>query len=671
MWSFDVQGVHCNIQTWDLAITWRDLMLGVMTTGAEMFILDSNDMVMAATLQAEQDRVDACHGAYINGAIPAACIDTPAAVYPIADIQNARNALWQPEWYVLGGPMIPPIFEPLVLNNTLFLAVAGTLFSQNNFRITLIWYQPWATIQGDVAGLTALICSLTVLSTVVLTVMGILGILHPLMRLGHSMRVVADRLKDADHETENEVVIESRQSLFAEVDAISRDFQTIVVDFLGFTCTNARNNAFAPKDPTLPFAVLFTDIQSSTGLWGKDPAAMSRCIQLHHDLIRKLLQKYRLYEVKTVGDSFMVTTSSADDAIQFAIEAQLELFICDWEWDGADAFYRDTASSPFAMRSSSFDHSKGEPAYSDIWNGLRVRMGINYGLGDITYDEVSKGYDYYGNPVNAAARIESLAHGGQIIASEDVLRALSSPLDPAVAVVNPLGRFPLRGVSDPPTLCGITPASLSGRIFPPPRVEIATMRRDDRTNSLPRADSNAAHSNGLLTPRVHPLGGMDTASQSPPRAAAGARRRLSGASTSSRVSVDTRSLPSLAEESALSHSLVRIGGIASHVVAQRLLSLRQVLEDYMLPLGPQHQAAIYKALAKGWGVPLPRSRSDFLTCGFRIGNRMLEMPKALMELQGADAPVQSPPTARADDVRLMRMSLDDRQLTEYRIPSME
>lgn len=25
---------------------------------------------MAATLQAEQDRVDACHGAYINGAIP-------------------------------------------------------------------------------------------------------------------------------------------------------------------------------------------------------------------------------------------------------------------------------------------------------------------------------------------------------------------------------------------------------------------------------------------------------------------------------------------------------------------------------------------------------------------------------------------------------------------------
>jgi len=123
--------------------------------------------------------------------------------------------------------------------------------------------------------------------------------------------------------------------------------------------------------------------------------------------------------------------------------------------------------------------------------------------------------------------------------------------------------------------------------------------------------------------------------------------------------------------SPLSHSLVRIGGIASHVVAQRLLSLRQVLEDYMLPLGPQQQAAIYKALAKGWGVPLPRSRSDFLTCGFRIGNRMLEMPKALMELQGADAPVQSPPTARADDVRLMRMSLDDRQLTEYRIPSME
>lgn len=34
-------------------------------------------------------------------------------------------------------------------------------------------------------------------------------------------------------------------------------------------------------------------------------------------------------------------------------------------------------------------------SYQDQWNGLRVRVGIHYGLGDITYDTVTKGYDYF------------------------------------------------------------------------------------------------------------------------------------------------------------------------------------------------------------------------------------------------------------------------------------
>ena len=35
------------------------------------------------------------------------------------------------------------------------------------------------------------------------------------------------------------------------------------------------------------------------------------------------------------------------------------------------------------------------PTYHDLWNGLRVRIGIHFGRGDITYDTVTKGYDYY------------------------------------------------------------------------------------------------------------------------------------------------------------------------------------------------------------------------------------------------------------------------------------
>eukprot|EP00667_Euglena_gracilis_P034718 EG_transcript_61338 len=110
----------------------------------------------------------------------------------------------------------------------------------------------------------------------------------------------------------------------------------------------------------------------------------------------------------------MVTTSSALDALRFALDVQTTLYDYDWEWDGADDFYRETT---LAFTKAVQGPSQGAE-YSDLWNGLRVRVGIHYGLGEVTYDEVSKGYDYYGTVVNAAARIESIAHGGQVVVSE-------------------------------------------------------------------------------------------------------------------------------------------------------------------------------------------------------------------------------------------------------------
>lgn len=37
-----------------------------------------------------------------------------------------------------------------------------------------------------------------------------------------------------------------------------------------------------------------------------------------------------------------------------------------------------------------------------------------------------------GTVVNAAARIESVAHGGQVVVSEDLVKALPTPLDPVI-----------------------------------------------------------------------------------------------------------------------------------------------------------------------------------------------------------------------------------------------
>ena len=60
----------------------------------------------------------------------------------------------------------------------------------------------------------------------------------------------------------------------------------------------------APKGS--PFAILFTDIEASTSLWETQPVAMEKAVDEHHKLMRDLIHDHNGYEVKTIGDSFMV-----------------------------------------------------------------------------------------------------------------------------------------------------------------------------------------------------------------------------------------------------------------------------------------------------------------------------------------------------------------------------
>ena len=59
-----------------------------------------------------------------------------------------------------------------------------------------------------------------------------------------------------------------------------------------------------------------------------------------------------------------------------------------------------------------------------LWHGIRVRIGIHYGIGDIRKDPVTRSYDYYGTVVNTAARVEGVGHGGQILISYPVYTAV-------------------------------------------------------------------------------------------------------------------------------------------------------------------------------------------------------------------------------------------------------
>nr|1FX4_A Chain A, RECEPTOR-TYPE ADENYLATE CYCLASE GRESAG 4.3 [Trypanosoma brucei] len=210
------------------------------------------------------------------------------------------------------------------------------------------------------------------------------------------------------------------------------------------------DNDSAPKEPTGPVTLIFTDIESSTALWAAHPDLMPDAVATHHRLIRSLITRYECYEVKTVGDSFMIASKSPFAAVQLAQELQLCFLRLDWETNAVDESYREfeeqraEGECEYTPPTASLDPE----VYSRLWNGLRVRVGIHTGLCDIRYDEVTKGYDYYGRTSNMAARTESVANGGQVLMTHAAYMSLSGE-DRNQLDVTTLGATVLRGVPEP------------------------------------------------------------------------------------------------------------------------------------------------------------------------------------------------------------------------------
>eukprot|EP00667_Euglena_gracilis_P000418 EG_transcript_418 len=257
----------------------------------------------------------------------------------------------------------------------------------------------------------------------------------------------------------------------------------------------------APKDPKQPFCVLFTDIEGSTAMWAKVPVEMAAALEAHHRIIRGLVEQFKLYEVKTIGDSFMCVTLDARQAVDFALELQTQFYAHDWGTTVLDDVY-------CAMEKVHAEQAKGAHAAElwghnpACWNGLRVRVGLHCGVGDIKFDPVAKGYDYYGTVVNTAARIVEICHGGQVTLSEAVKDEL--PPDYAKGIWLDMGPQPLKGLPDPVRLLQVLPAGpLARRQFPALRhVNVSSEGTTDFSSS---DVASRLMSSACFSPDSHPL----------------------------------------------------------------------------------------------------------------------------------------------------------------------
>ena len=132
--------------------------------------------------------------------------------------------------------------------------------------------------------------------------------------------------------------------------------------------------------------VMFSDIEGSTALNERiGDRAWVKLIGSHDRLVRRLVNAYDGYVVKSQGDGFMVAFADPTAAVSCAVAMQRAL-----ERDAKRARH----------------------------NRIRVRIGIHMGK------SVLRGDDVFGRNVAMAARVASQADGGEILVSESVRTAV-------------------------------------------------------------------------------------------------------------------------------------------------------------------------------------------------------------------------------------------------------
>ena len=151
---------------------------------------------------------------------------------------------------------------------------------------------------------------------------------------------------------------------------------------------------------------VFTDIEGSTRWFRRLGDRFVNALDRHNELLRGAWAGHRGHEVKSEGDGFFVAFADAGDAVRACVEAQRAVAAEPWP-DGID---------------------------------LRVRMGIDAGLA------YPRGDDYVALSVHQTARVESAAHGGQILLSA---RAVELVGDVTGADLRPVGTFRVRDFDEP------------------------------------------------------------------------------------------------------------------------------------------------------------------------------------------------------------------------------
>jgi adenylate cyclase len=155
-------------------------------------------------------------------------------------------------------------------------------------------------------------------------------------------------------------------------------------------------------------AILSADVKGYSRLMGEDELATVRTLEAYREMIAEVIRNYSGRVVDSPGDNILAEFASVVDAVESAVEIQEELK---------------------KKNTKLLENRK-----------MEFRIGIN--LGDV----IEEGDRIYGDGVNIASRIESLAEGGGICISRNVYDEVKNKLKLGYEY---LGEHTVKNIAEP------------------------------------------------------------------------------------------------------------------------------------------------------------------------------------------------------------------------------
>ncbi len=135
-------------------------------------------------------------------------------------------------------------------------------------------------------------------------------------------------------------------------------------------------------------AILAADVKGYSRMMGKDEVGTFQTLTIHLKSIQSIITTHNGRVFSSPGDAVMAEFSSVVDAVQCAVKLQEDL----------------------------------KEANADLPEDRKMQFRIGVNLGDVIQD----GEQVYGDGVNIAARIETLAEPGEVSISKNVYKTFAT-----------------------------------------------------------------------------------------------------------------------------------------------------------------------------------------------------------------------------------------------------